>query len=246
MIVILSSTVFSLKSVEVKFLADTSKLTGRETEILQSVDFKYKESIFFSNKKAYIQNLEKQNPYLRVVNIETKFPNKLVVNCVEREECYVIKLSSNKYAVTDEYLKVLNILNVYQNSITNPIEIKNSGLATQEVEIGDFFKINDDYLTQIFKSFREWNLDYSALKEKITSIELDYEKQNTLLVNMRSGVQIEIENSKVQLSDKLNLAFSFYDTKKDKNNNDVDYTQSGIIFITETADKIYGLYRPME
>ena len=250
-IVILSSTVFTLKKVEVRFLSETNVLTNKETEIVNNVEFKYNESIFFSNKKAYTKQLEKNNPYLQVVNIESKFPNTLVINAVERQESFVLKMSPNNYLVLDKNLKVLRTLNVYQSSSTNPIEIKNSGITNQEVEVGDFITTQDDYITQIFNCFLEWTDDtltttqrVNLLKQKITSIELDYEKPNRLLVNMRSGVQIEIDNSKVQLSDKLNLAFSFYDTKKDKNGNDVDYTQNGIILITETNDKIYGLYNP--
>lgn len=245
MIVVLSSTVFSLKSVDVNFLAGTSIINNSKDEIIDSAQFKFNESIFFVGKKNYANKIEQANPYVRVVNIETKFPNKLVIHVAERQECYVVKLATNKYAVTDEYMKVLRILDVYQNNESNAIEIKNSGLSNQSVSAGDFFKLDDDYLTQVFKSFREWNLDYSALKQKITSIELNYEKPDKLLVNMRSGVQILIENSKFQLSDKLNLAFSFYDTKKDKNGNDVDYTQNGIILITESDNKIYGLYKPL-
>lgn len=244
-IVVLSSTVFSLKSVELNFVEEAPALENSKAEIIDSGEFRYNESIFFVNKKAYISKIEKANPYIHVVNIETKFPNKLIIHAAQRQECYVLKLSTNKYAVTDEDMKVLNILDVYQNSNTNPIEIKNSGLAEQSVSAGDFFEVDDDYLTQIFKSFREWELSYSVLKQKIASIELNYEKPDKLLVNMHSGVQILIENSKVQISDKLNLAFSFYDTKKDKNGNDVDYTQGGIILITETDQKIYGLYKPV-
>ena len=244
MVVVLSSTIFSLKSVEVKFLSSTENLTDKETQIVQSVKFRYGENLFFANKSKYVTKLEKANPYLRVVNIESIFPNKYVINAVERNECYVIKLSNNKYAVTDEHMKVLKILDVYQNNTANAIEIKNSQLATQQVEAGDFFETND-YFLNLFNSFREWKLSYADLKAKITSIEVDYEKTDRLLINMRSGVQIVINSSSNQISDKLNLAFSFYDTKKDKNGNDVDYTKSGIILITETETSIYGVYQPV-
>ena len=251
-IVILSSTVFSLKSVELKFLDGTDISAEEQTQIIKNVDFRYNESVFLSNKKVYISQIEKNCPYLQVVNIETQFPNKLVINAVQRQECYVIKLSATKYVFLDKYLKVLKIATSYQNNNTNAIEIKNSGITNQEIAVGDFLKTQDDYLTQIFNGFLEWTSDtlstnarVEVLKERITNIELDYEKPNRLLVNMRSGVQIEIDNSKAQLSDKLNLAFSFYDTKTDKNGQPVDYTHSGIILITETEDKIYGLYKPM-
>ena len=249
-VVVLTSTIFSLKSVEVKFLSSTNNLTGTETQIVESGKFRYGENLFFANKTGYVKKLEKENPYLRVINIESIFPNKFVINAVERNECYVIKLSNsgptnNKYAVTDEYMKVLSILDVYQNNTSNAIEIKNSSLSSQQVSPGDFFE-TDDYFLNLFNSFREWKLSYADLKAKITSIEVDYEREDRLLINMRSGVQIVINKSSNQISDKLNLAFSFYDTKKDKNNNDVDYTKSGIILITETETSIYGVYQPVD
>ena len=245
-IVILTSTVFTLHAVEIEFVGDVGEFAEQTTQIKESGEFKYGESIFLASKKTYTARIEKATPYLRVINIETVFPNKLIVHMAKREECFVIKMSNNKYAVTDEQMKVLNIIDIYQNNATNPIEIKNTSLSEQSVTAGDFFYLEDNYIPQIFRSFREWNLDYGELKSKITSIELDYEKMDRLLVNMRSGVQIIIENSKSQLSDKLNLAFSFYDTKTDKNGNPVDYTNSGIILITETKDKIYGLYKPVD
>ena len=224
-VVVLSSTIFSLKSVEVKFFSSTDNLTGTETEIVKSGKFKYGENLFFSNKTSYVKKIEKANPYIRVLNIESIFPNKFVINAVERNECYVIKLLNNKYAVTDERMKVLNILDVYQNNTANAIEIKNSSLANQQVAVGDFFE-TDNYFLNLFNAFREWKLSYVDVKAQITSIEVDYEKTDRLLINMRSGVQIVVNNSKNQISDKLNLAFSFYDTKQYKNGNDVDYTTS--------------------
>lgn len=248
-IVVLTSTVFSLDNVTVKFLSTTNILTNQEEQIVQSGSFRFGENVFFSNKAKYAKNIEKANPYIRVVNIETVFPNKFVVNAVERNECFVIKFSAgpnkNKYAVTDERMKVLNILDNYQNSTSNGIEIIGTDLGAQNVSLGDFFETDINYFTNLFDSFREWKISYLDIKARVKSIQPNYEKQNRLLVNMRSGVQIIIENSNSQTSDKLNLAFSFYDTKTDKNGNDVDYTKSGIILITENQSKIYGLYKPM-
>lgn len=242
-VIVLSSAVFSLGNVSIKYLSTTNVLTGQEQSVLESANFKYGESVFFSNKKEYIKNLEKSNPYIRVINIQTVFPNKLIVNAVERNETYVIKLDSNKYVKTDEFLKVLSISNVFQNTTANGIVIENSGLNSQSVQAGDFFEIQDDYLTQLFNCFREWDNSYVNLKSKIESIELNYNNDtDRLLINMRSGVQIIIRKSKTNLSDKLNLAFSFYDLDE-HNGQPVDYTKSGIIEVFENETQIYASYR---
>ncbi len=244
MFVVLSSTIFSLKYVEVQFLSTTNVMLGREAQIIESGKFKYGESVFLSTKSNYVNNIEKLNPYLRVINIETFFPNKFVVNCVERNECFVVKLSNNKYAITDEKMKVLKILNTYQNSTSNGIEILNTDLSNQNVTEGDFFTLSDDYFDVLFKCFREWHLQYNEVKARVKSVQLNYEKPGQLLINMHSGVQIIVENSVNQLSDKLNLAFSTYDATTDKNGNYVDYTKSGIIYVLETETSIYEMYDP--
>ena len=246
-LVVLSSAVFSLATVEINFLSTTYYLTDNNA-IIDSGSFKYGENVFFSSKKIYKNNLEKANPYLRVLNIETIFPNKLVINAVERQETYVFKLDNNKYAKTDEYLKILSITNVYQNNTENGIEILNSEVTSQtNLEAGDFFVKTDTYLTELFTCFREWDSSYVALKSKIESVQLNYNNhQDRLLVNMRSGVQIIIRSAKSNLSDKLNLAFSFYDQQTDENGQPVDYTKSGIIEIFENETDIYGSYRQID
>ena len=239
-LVVLSSVIFSLKSVEVIFLSNTDTLTGQEETILESGRFNFCESVFLSNKKEYTCNFEKSNPYLRVVNLETIFPSKLIVHAVERTECYFFKLSNGKYAVIDEHAKLLRIS---QTKVVNAIEIKNCEFVEQILEEGDFFKSNG-FLKKLFNCFLEWKETptYEKVKDKISSIEQDYQKTGQLLINMKSGVSILIENSNAQLSEKVNLAFSIYDTKT-KNGEPIDYTQSGTIFVLETEQNIYALYR---
>lgn len=243
-VVVLTSTVFSLASVELKFLSTTINLTD-EQAILQSVDFRYGENVLLANKKSYIAQIEKQNPYIRVLNIETIFPNKYIINAVERTETYVFKMDNNKYAKTDENLKVLSISNVYQNNTENGIQIKNSALTSQtNIVEGDFFVAPNGFLKGLFDCFREWNDSYAAIKSKIESVELNYNNdEQRILINMRSGVQIIVRKVQNNLSDKLNLAFSFYDLSVDIDGNPVDYTKSGIIEVFETDAEIYASYR---
>ena len=237
--VVLSSTIFSLKSVEVKFFSTTNNLSEQQQEIIDSAGFRYGESVFLSPKSKYVKNIEKNKPYIKVLNIETVFPSKYVINAVERNECFAIKLSNNKYAIVDEEMKVLKIQDRFQNSTENAIEILNSNLAEQNVDAGDFFDCDAKYYKTLFNGFREWKLSYVDVKARITSIQIDYEREGQLLINMRSGVQIIVKNSTYNLSNKLNWAFSFYDTKVDDNGVEVDYTKDGIIYVTDGNQKVY-------
>ena len=138
--------------------------------------------------------------------------------------------------------------NVYQNNTENGIEILNSEVTTQtNLAEGDFLVATDTFLTEMFTCFREWDTSYVALKSKIQSVELDYDGyKDRLLVNMRSGVQIIVRSAKSNLSDKLNLAFSFYDCKTNADGQPVDYTKSGIIEVFESETEIYASYRQVD
>ena len=241
MFVVLSSAIFSLKYVELNFMLETNVLTGQEESIIEGGSFRYGENVFFSNKANYIKNLEKSCSYIKVINLETKFPNKIIIHAIERNECFVIKLKNNKYAVVDEDMKVLKLLDVYNNTANNGIAILNSDLKEQNLEAGDFFEVDNDYYKVLFDSFREWKNDYEQIKEKVESIEVNYNKEDQLLIKMRSGVKILIQKSSNQMSEKINYAFSIYDTKQVDGEN-VDYTQNGTIYIYETQTAIKGSY----
>lgn len=237
-VVVLSSTVFSLSKVDVNFLTTTDHLTGQAEDIVESANFNLGENVLFVNKNLHTTLLEKQNPYLKVVNIETIFPNKIVLNVAERNEVFSIKLPDNSYAICDEELKVLKTSLTYYNSAQNAIELKNVTVLNSTVSAGDFLTVEESGLIKsTFNCLREWDLSYVNLKAKITSITINYDRLNQILINMRSGVQIKIKDAEMFLSDKLNLAFSFY------SNTQADYTSEGVIEIRQLTDgSIRGFY----
>ena len=61
LIVILSFTVFSLKSVEVDFRTNKVYITATDEEIIESGEFDYGGSVFFKNKDKYIDKIERAN-----------------------------------------------------------------------------------------------------------------------------------------------------------------------------------------
>ena len=65
--------------------------------------------------------MESQNPYLKVINIETVFPNKLILHCAEREELFCIKGRDDLYYICDEELKILDVRESFENGKENPI-----------------------------------------------------------------------------------------------------------------------------
>ncbi len=77
LVISFTSALFMLSSVKVNFLSSCPMFISKEDMIIKSANFEYGKSVFFLKKDTYVNNLEINNPYLKVINIETIFPNKL-------------------------------------------------------------------------------------------------------------------------------------------------------------------------
>lgn len=228
-VVILSSTIFALNNISLQFFSTTDKLTNSETDIISSANFKKGDNVLFLRKKAYIEKLEKAYPYLKVLNIETIFPNSIKINCVERTELFAIKLKNNSFAIVDEDMKVLKIQEIFINSSDNAIILTNIEHSLENVSEGDFLSLTEQQLlliNQTTKSLKEWENSFSLLKAKVKSVNLDYERENQVMIEMRSGVSIIVKDAHRFNSEKFNLVFSAYES-------DTKYQNGGILEVRE-------------
>ena len=75
LVVILSFTLFSLRTIELDFRTNKTYITETDQEIIESGEIKMGGSVFFRSKNKYIEKIESKNPYIKVVNIETVFPS---------------------------------------------------------------------------------------------------------------------------------------------------------------------------
>ena len=108
---ILSFTLFRATNISFDFKNQTTIFasTEKQNEVIKSGKINTSIPIFSLNKRQIVNNLERKNPYLKVINIETQFPNKLILHCAEREELFCIKSRDDLYYYCDEDLKILNI-----------------------------------------------------------------------------------------------------------------------------------------
>ena len=144
-LIILLFTLFGLRNVKLDLRTYNSIFSSNEiqNEVIASGKFAYNMPIFFQDKNAYISNLEKENPYLKVINIESKFPNTLVVKCVDREEAFAIKIEENKYFVVDEDLKFLRVLESFSSDQTNAILLGGEfNIVNLDASPGDFLELS--------------------------------------------------------------------------------------------------------
>ena len=145
LLVILSFTLFGLKEISFDLRTYGSLFTSEQTQasVINSGKFKMNRPVFFQNKQAYIDNMEKANPYLKIINIETVFPNKFIIRCVDREELFAIKVSDQKYFIVDEDFKVLNVATTFDNNQTNAILLSGEfSILNTNAGLGDFLTLS--------------------------------------------------------------------------------------------------------
>ena len=239
LIIVLSSTVFSLRTVQVNFLSTTNYLEN-EIDIISSANFSYGESIFFIDREVYTNEIEQNNPYIKVVSLEVVFPNRLIIHAVERNEMYAFKLSDNSYAITDDELKVLSIKPVFVNTTENAILVNsNLSILVSSVVEGAVLPINvtdTKFLTDFSYYSQEWDNHLASLRGNIKEIILHYEQNDSFKVLMRQGVEIIITKQHIKLNEKIQTAYSVYD------NPNIDRTKGIILVIGEQDGDVVANY----
>ena len=201
--IILMFTLFALKSVELEFKTETLNISYDQQEDIKQKTHEYGGSVLFIGKEKIVNDLENQFPYLKIVNIETVFPNKLIIHCAEREELFVIN-SQNKFYYVDEELKLLKISDINDNTCIslnfediilddslNPpsYKIVNLDLNLSNAEEGQFIKLinNDggvfllnkleDISKFILTAFEQNNRQIDIVKQQFKEFEIFYKAQ---------------------------------------------------------------------
>ena len=206
----LCSTMFMLATIEVNFFNESSIFLGLETSIIESGEFEYGQNILLINKKKYIKNLETKNPYLRVLNIESIFPNKLVINCLERKELFYYQQSNNNYIILDKFYKVLKTVNASENLELLNGNILIEGLLVDSFNEGEKLLLSATENTKsncIYNGLFMWSDDENYLKSKLQSVRIN---NDDVVITTKDNKKINIENFVNQSEDKFNLAFSIY------------------------------------
>ena len=249
-LIVLSSTLFTLQNVTINWMTDKYQLKNiKDYELSNQVTLG--ESIFLVNKDDISGRLEKKYPYLRVVGVETKFPNKIVVHTAEREELFAIKKSNGDYAILDEFGKVL------KGDMTSSryVELSNSSLGGAPIEIdlnmsipddnlveGEFVKVESvrNLLTNLAYSFRQANYIPATIKGVFNYIKLEMsididtnEKEDIINIQTRRGIVIKLKDAKNHTTDKLLLGLSTYNEMQQ----DGEVSGTITVFYSDKLDK---------
>ena len=244
-LIVLNSTLFTLQKISVNWL--TTKYNLESVKDYTLVDGIEKgESIFLVKKNEIASQLEKKYPYIRVVSIETKFPNQIVIHSAERESMFAIKISDDNYAVCDELGKVLSRsgsgifagsdlgakpIKVILNSVSLSSDDMQAGTQIQNEEIVNI-------LTKLSKSLRESNYTPTTSKGIFTSLEIKSTGNNAeLYFKTRNGMSILLKEAMDYTTDKCLLALERYNYFHQEG-----VVSGGIMVWNDDSNKIYAVY----
>ena len=212
LIVLLSFTAFSLKSVEINYRTSIENITENKSEIIKSGHFKMKTSVFFHGKDDYKKNIENFDPYIKVINIETVFPSKFVVHIAERQEIYAIKFDGGYY-ICDDDLRILRIAQTNDDNL--PIKLTLEKPLEKEYQDGQY--IIQSHKPNIYQYLYENNRFLGEQKSLIESITLKQEfdeninqNQNVTLVKFGDGHVFKIINDDYGMKYKVKLMLDVY------------------------------------
>ena len=129
---ILSSSLFDIKTIEVR----GNKKVEKE-EIIKLSNISYGKNIFIINKKNAMKNIF-QNTYIKMINIRTSIPNRIIIDIIERDVIALVPYVGS-YIYIDEEGIVLEI-NPAAKQADVPV-IK--GLKFNDFKIGDVLKVTN-------------------------------------------------------------------------------------------------------
>ena len=212
LLLILAFTLFGLKKIEYNALNNTDMLVSSQAqdEVTKVSGLKINSCILFLNKNNAVENIEKNFPYIKVVNIETKFPNYVVVHFAEREEVFAVQGANDRFYITDGELKVLRIVENAEGYVStrhNPILLSGFQIENAEVKRGETLRIKQhgELLQSVAQSLLLCNHDAVEQKSLFKQITLKYSETQDIL----SG-----EGDYLQVVDYNDFVANFYSPSK--------------------------------
>ena len=240
--VIFCLTLFTVKDIKLDFRTELTQEYA-QTEIVEKSGITNGECVFFMKKKVYEQNIEKNFPYLKVINIEIVIPSHIIVHLAEREEFYAIPYGENTLICDDEF-KILKIQEGkdYESTSSNAISLKRVDITNKNVEEGDFLTFKQQGLENLYDGMlvnsrnrpqmlalcKEIVVSEYAEKEIVVDGKrVEKEMQTSIKITTHNGREVFIHNIAYGLKYKLQKFFaiqsSILDIEKfylDKNGDD--------------------------
>ncbi|MEG2675690.1 MAG: FtsQ-type POTRA domain-containing protein [Clostridia bacterium] len=212
-LVVLCCVIFVVGSVSVQTTAELELSAEMNAKILQDSNIVKYSSIFGISEEKAIENIEKNNPMLKVVLIERKFPNKVVINVATRVEMLAIAMENGKFAILDRELKILEIVDVLDSKkILSRVE---NFVIPQDAQVGTFVE-NASWLKKVILGAER--ISFLNQRFAVFFPKMEYQEKKIIL-HTNSGVKFAINSANSDdISTLISYAYSFFTEKAmDKN-----------------------------
>ncbi|MDE7079749.1 MAG: FtsQ-type POTRA domain-containing protein [Clostridia bacterium] len=139
-------TLFSIGGVDVNTTNNITLSAEQKSEIIELSQIKKGKNIFSVDEGIAIGNIELNQPTLKVISIERKFPNKVVIYVTNRTAVFSCRTEDGRYAVLDREFKVIAFSNTENSSLT-----KLSGLDDVNFELGQVVEYKNGLLVNMVR-----------------------------------------------------------------------------------------------
>ena len=223
LVILLTSTIFCVRNVSVNWLTTRQGLTALQDEsVVKSADVKMGKSIFLLKTEEIAENVERKYPRIKVVSIERKFPNGVVIHVAEREELFSIKINDRLYAIVDSEGKVLETRTDYvsNESGENPINVTLSNYLQGDDDFVVGYMIRSDRIRGIIQklstSLAESHYNPMNAKGLFKSININLAYKSTLEFETRYGIQMKMLDLDNYLTEKMMVGIACYEVQQKK------------------------------
>ena len=219
-VLILMWTLFGLSSVSVRLQSTTENLIVSEDEIVEAGEFRYGATVFFEGKQKSIDKIydyasvNENFAYIKVVNIETVFPNRFVIHVAEREELFAVEYQ-DEFLICDHEFRVLKILDNFQSVQGQEILLEGLVVRNESVRVGDFLEIGQESMKNFYSVMLENNRTLAQQLGKFEKMalstyqdELTQREYTALTLTTYQGRTFVINNIDFALSNKVQLMFA--------------------------------------
>ncbi|MBO5926926.1 MAG: FtsQ-type POTRA domain-containing protein [Clostridia bacterium] len=180
----------------------------------------YQENIIFLNKNRIKEDLENISGYIEVKKVEKKYPNKLIVEIVERREVYSFKSGNDFWALNESF----NVITKKSENVNNLTGLPNVEIVVNLADYDDSklikggkLSLYDNKTAESFNIIKQLVVERKENLKSITvNVRSDGKVNRYLLVTMTEGMVFQIDKSDEFLMDKLLVMFEFYDAFENK------------------------------
>lgn len=238
LIVVLCSTVFTVKKIQLQWITTKVNFVSSDEDIVN--DVKKGESVFLLDKKEITQKLENDFPYLKVVSLEIKFPNKLVIHSAERQELFTIKVKDNSHYILDGECKVLRASNDANLGDAINVTVNNYAFPDGTFKVSQVPDLGyvGGVMSNLYKALLTNGYENIDMKNNISAVNIDVTGYNENLEIKMRGVSIKISKITSNLFEKFNMAIATFDTKLT-----TPEKETGVLNVYEKDGKVIAEYQ---